>query len=244
MKRISLVVIFLVLLSLSTQAQVTLSGRFGYGFYSMKELSVFQQAHLESLTGIPAHVVSDFPPYINYKAFLSFEQSRRLSKLRFYYGYQTTGSRVSLTDYSGKLTLDLIVNEHSVGVEFDAFSRQVSKTIEIKGYLCFGANTTILKTKDHLEVGDYKEDANYIFYSHGLEIEPGIRAIYKYNKFGIGLSLGYLQDVNLNFYLKGDRKSYLSSDGENFIQPNWAGLRTGVEFSVDISGSHKKAVKN
>ncbi len=244
MKRISLVLMSLLLVSMLTQAQVTLSGRIGYGFYSMKELSSFQEAHLESLSGIPAQVVSDFPPYINYKAFISFEQSRRLSKMRFYYGYQTTGSRVSLTDYSGKLTLDLIVDEHSAGVEFDAFSRLVSKMIEIKGYLCFGANTTILKTNDHLEVGDYREDANYIFHSHGLEIEPGLRAIYKYNKFGIGLSLGYLQDVNLNFYLKGDRKTYLSTDGENFINPQWAGLRTGVELSFDISGGHKKTVKN
>jgi hypothetical protein len=223
------------------QAQVNISGRIGLGFYFMSSLKDYQGKRIEALSPIPAKIVTEFPPYINYKAFISFPGSDNRTRFRFYYGFQTTGSRISLADYSGNLTLDMVVNGHMLGAEFEAFSTPVFKVIKLKGYLCFGTTTTILKMDDHLEVGNEKQDASYTFYSHGIDIEPGLRATYKYKKIEFGVSLGYLQDAVLYFYMKGNKQVKLGYDSEHFTYPGWSGIRTGLEISVNLSGKTKSA---
>jgi hypothetical protein len=216
------------------QAQVNVSGRVGVGFYSMYSLKEYQEKRIEALSPIPAKIVTEFPPYINYKAFLSFPGKDNRTRFRFYYGFQTTGSRISLADYSGNLTLDMVVNGHMLGAEYEAFSTTVFKVIKLKGYLCFGATTTILKMNDHLEVGEDIQDASYTFYSHGIDIEPGLRATYKYKKLEFGLSAGYLQDAVLPFYMKGNKAVKLGYDSEHLTYPGWSGVRLGMEVSVNL----------
>jgi len=239
-KYILFFILFLLFINL-VQAQVNISGRIGLGFYFMSSLKDYQEKRIEALSPIPAKIVTEFPPYINYKAFISFPGKDNRTRFRFYYGFQTTGSRISLADYSGNLTLDMVVNGHMLGAEFEAFSTPVFKVISLKGYLCFGTTTTILKMHDHLEVGEEKQDASYTFYSHGIDIEPGLRATYKYKKFEFGVSLGYLQDAVLYFYMKGNKQVKLGYDSEHFTYPGWSGIRTGLEISVNLSGKTKTA---
>lgn len=216
------------------QAQVDISGRVGVGFYSMYSLKEYQEKRIEALSPIPAKIVTEFPPYINYKAFISFPGTDNRTRFRFYYGFQTTGSRISLADYSGNLTLDMVVNGHMLGAEFEAFSTPVFKVINLKGYLCLGTTTTVLKMDDHLEVGTEKQDASNTFYSHSIDLEPGLRATYKYKKLEFGISLGYLQDAVLNFYMKGNKDVKLGYDSEHLTFPGWSGVRLGMEVSVDL----------
>ena len=234
MKRyLFLVIIFLSLTGI-VKAQVNVSGRIGLGFYSMSSLKDYQEKRIEALSPIPAEIVTEFPPYINYKAFISFPGKDNQTRFRFYYGFQTTGSRISLADYSGSLTLDLVVNGHMIGAEYEAFSTPVFKVINLKGYLCFGTTTTVLKMDDHLVVGEENQGSSYTFYSHGIDIEPGLRATYKYKKLEFGVSLGYLQDAVLYFYLKGNKDVKLGYDSEHLTYPGWSGVRLGMEVSVNL----------
>ena len=239
MKQLAILILFFILITSFVQAQVNISAKVGYGFYSMKDLKSFQEARLNEMTEIPAQIVDEFPPYINYKLFLSFPRDNDRTKLRYYLGFQTTGSRISLTDYSGKLTFDMIVNGYTAGVEFEPFSTVVLKVINIQGYICFGTTTTFLKLEDYLEIGEEKLEESYLFCSHGLDIEPGLKAGYKYKRLGFGLTLGYLQDINMTFYMKGSPKTKLGSSSFKTVHPNWAGLRTGIEISVDLFNKSK-----
>lgn len=231
--------VFFLIASVSLQGQVVVSGKIGYGFYSMSELKSYQQARLKEMTEIPAQIVADFPAYANYKAFVLFPRSKDRYPLRLYYGFQTTGSRISLTDYSGKLTFDMTVNGHMLGMEVEPLSKVIFDVIYFKGYICFGATTSFLKMKDYIQVGTEKVEQSYLFCSHGLDIEPGLKMEYKYRRFGFGLSLGYLQDINMTFYMKGSPKAKLGYNSYNTIHPNWAGLRTGIEISFDLSAGQK-----
>jgi hypothetical protein len=65
------------------QAQVTISGRIGLGFYLMNSLKDYQDKRIEALSPIPAKIVTEFPPYINYKAFISFPGSDNRTRFRF-----------------------------------------------------------------------------------------------------------------------------------------------------------------
>ena len=241
MKKYSLTVIFSLLLIGLLQAQINLSARVGYGFYSMSSLKTYQDKQLENLGEIPAQIVSNFPPYINFKAFISFQRKDYRTRFRFYYGYQTTGSRISLKDYSGELTLDLVVNGHMVGTEIEAFSTLIFDKIDLRGYFCLGTTTSILKMYNNLEVGEEKLNESYIFYSHGLDVEPGLRATYKYKKLDFGLSLGYFLDGTVYFYLKGNRDVKLGYDENNLVRPSWDGLRLGIEVSVNLFDKSKKS---
>lgn len=226
--------IFLVLTTSFLLAQTTISGKIGYGFYSMGDLKKYQQARFNAMTDVPVQIVDNFPPYINYKAFVSIPRHTDRTKLRLYYGFQTTGSRISLTDYSGKLTFDMIVNGHMLGAEMEPVTTVLLKVINVRMLICVGTTTTFLKLKDQLSVGDQKVEDSYLFCSHGLDVEPGISADYKYKRMSFGLSFGYLQDINLTFYKKGSPKTKLGFSNYNTVHPNWAGLRTGIEISVDL----------
>jgi hypothetical protein len=225
----------------SVIAQVNVSGRIGCGFYSMKSLEKYQMERMHRMSEIPAQLVTDFPPYINYKAFISFPRHGKPAKLRYYYGFQTTGSRISLTDYSGKLTFDQTVNGHMLGIEIGVFSTEITKFINLRGFFCFGATASILKMNDHLEIWEQEYNESFTFYSYGFDAEPGVLATYKYKKVTFGLSFGYLQDFATTFYLKGDKETKLIYNGDQFTHPDWAGLRTGLEVSFTLSGKSKKS---
>lgn len=231
--------IFLFLTISVSLAQTTISGKIGYGFYSMGDLKKYQQVRLTSMTDVPVKIVDNFPPYINYKAFVSIPRHADRTKLRLYYGFQTTGSRISLTDYSGKLTFDMIVNGHMLGVEMEPVTTVLLNVINVRMLICVGTTTTFLKLKDQLSVGDQKVEDSYLFCSHGLDVEPGIRADYKYKRMSFGLSFGYLQDINLTFYKKGSPKTKLGYSSYDLVKPNWAGIRTGIEISVDLFNEDK-----
>lgn len=196
------------------------------------------------MSEIPAQLVSDFPPFINYKAFISFPRNGNTAKCRYFYGFQTTGSRISLTDYSGKLTFDQTVNGHMLGVEIGIFSSGITKSIHIRGFMCLGATASILEMNDHLEIWEQEFDQNSTYYSYGFDMEPGVLATYKYKKVTFGLSLGYLQDVSTTFHLKGDKDAELIYNGDQHTHPDWAGLRTGLEVSFNLVGKGKKSEKN
>jgi hypothetical protein len=135
----------------------------------------------------------------------------------------------------------MVINGHMLGAEYEVFSTHVLKMINLKGYFCLGATTTILKMKDHIQVGENIQDAAFTFYSHGIDIEPGLRATYKYKKLEFGVSLGYLQDAVLYFYLKGNKQVKLGYDSDHLVYPGWSGIRTGLEVSVNLSGKDKSA---
>jgi hypothetical protein len=244
MKNCILNAIFFLLTSIALQGQVVVSGKVGYGFYSMSELKSYQQARLDEMTEIPAQIVDDFPAFINFKAFILFPRTQDHYPLRWYYGFQTTGSRISLTDYSGKLTFDMTVNGHMLGMEVEPFSKVIFDIINFKGYICFGTTTSFLKMKDNIQVGTEKVEQSYLFCSHGLDIEPGLKMEYNYRRLGFGLSLGYLQDINMTFYMKGSPKTKLGYSSYSTIHPNWAGLRTGIEISFDLSADKKRETSN
>jgi hypothetical protein len=229
-----LLLIFILIISIS-KAQITISGKVGYGFYSMSELKTYQRVQLNEMTGIPAKIVESFPPYLNYKAFISFPRDSRKNWVRYYLGFETTGSRISLTDYSGKLTSDMVLNAYKVGVELQPFSKRLFNTFDLKGYVCVGETTTFLKLIDLLQVGEETITQNYVFCSLGMDIEPGLRAIYKFKRVGVGLSMGYLLDVNGTFFMKGSPKNKLGFSSSDLIQPLWAGFRTGIELSIDLN---------
>lgn len=224
-------------------AQVNLSGRIGYGYYSMSELKEYRDYRLSSLGEIPAKIVSDFPAYLNYRIFISFPRKQTEARVRFYYGFETTGSRISLTDYSGKLIMDLIVAGHIVGFEAKAFSTTIFNVVNLSGNIGFGAVTSVLEMNDYIQVGEEKVTQSYTFYAQGINVEAGLRAAYRYKKLSIGLSLGYLQDMSKDFHLEGNPKVFLGINNFNYIRPNWAGIRTGIEFSVDLFGKSKKKGK-
>ena len=241
MRKSTISLLLFLFIFVSLKAQLNITGQIGIGFYSMKSLEQFQKERLNRMPEVPAQLVSDFPPYINYKALISFPRKGKTAKCRYYYGFQTTGSRISLTDYSGKLIFDQTVNGHMAGVEVGLFTKQISRVINLRGSISFGAIATILQMRDYLEMWEEKYDMGYTYYAYGGDVEPGVLATYNHGNLSIGLSLGYLQDISTTFRFKGYNKSKLNYNGDQRVYANWAGLRTGLELSYTLFTKAKKS---
>lgn len=211
------------LIAITSVAQITITGRAGYGTYAMSSVSAFQSNRLKE-SGLPAKLVENFPGFINYKIYLGKQSKENLTK--FYIGYLTSGARTSLTDYSGQLFLDIIANGIQAGIQRSFTDKYGS--FKLKYYFDMGTTTTFLSMKDYIRLGTETYSDTYLFMSHGLDFEPGVATGFQISRFNVEVYVGYMLDYSLSFYKKGSPRVKLGTSERDIARAEWRGLRTGI----------------
>jgi len=219
-----------ILLCWSLKAQISFGYRGGYGSYSMKSLSAFQEAACSSSI-FPAKVVTQFPGYFTHRLYLGKPNWSPLNGA--YVGYLTTAGRISISDFSGKYMFDMVLNGFQDGFHLDEIISQAAG-IDFRGYLEFGATTTFLQLREYLKVGDEEVEETYRFMGHGIDVQPGISAMYQLSNFRFGCYLGYELSIAAAFYEQGNPKTKLGTSSSNLAKPEWTGVRTGIEVTYII----------
>lgn len=225
--KILLLLTTFILLGFTLTAQISLGYRGGYGMYSMKSLAAFQEVACSSSI-FPAKVVTQFPGYFTHRLYLGKPNWSPFNGA--YVGYLTTAGRISVSDYSGKYRLDMVLNGFQAGFHLEEIISQAGG-IDIKGYLEFGATTTFLQLREYLKIGEEEIDETYRFMGHGIDVQPGISATYKLSNIRFGCYLAYELSIAAAFYEQGNPKSKLGVSSNNLAKPEWTGLRTGIEVT-------------
>ena len=226
MKTIFLILLFAINLPIITRAQFSVAYQAGYGTYSMRSLSDYQEYVLKE-SNLPAEIVTQFPGYINHKLIFGFPIHSKINKI--YFGYLTTAGRISLTDYSGKWLFDQKLNGFQIGSKVDLPIKQL-KDFELTGYLDFGFTTTFMELYQYLNIGDQEDEESFTFIGYGINIQPGLQIKFIRPQYSVGAFLGYEQDFAKPFFEKGNPDAKLGTSSQNLAKPDWSGLRTGLEI--------------
>ncbi len=228
-------------------ASPTFAQTFGLSFSgglnnsSLKDLKNITNDYIETFhnLGIEVHTFDNFPGYY-------YVDPRFCWYLRdnVYLGihllYTSTGSRAHYIDYSGELRLDQIVELFAPGLDF-GYRAALKNHFE----LWITLQADLLKTNynfTHLfKLWDKGNTTRLKYTSNGASFEPGIRGIYLFHNFEIGLQFNMRLTTAKYLTAKIDgQKEYLYLHGQQ-LKADWDGFRIGLtvgwrfNFTKDVS---------
>jgi hypothetical protein len=237
----TILVIFLNLFVSSTlfSQELNICFETGLGTFKVNDLKEINNMTLKSLP-FDAKLVSDFPLYWNYKPSIKFSFAEFLT-LGLGWSYQSTGSRISLEDYSGEYYFDTKIKASSPIFIFEV-SQQVSKYL-ISFSNEVGYSFSKVSFKECLKVGTNKQEESYAFKSDCYYYEPGMKFSCPLSAFKLGLFVSYLYDLKKGkLYGAEDKNLYLRLSNGNHAQTDLSGVRFGVTFSYNLL--HRKTPSN
>jgi hypothetical protein len=227
-------ILFFLLLSITAKLfsqELNLGFEFGLGSYKMQDLKEINDNNLNSLP-FDARITDNFPLYYYYKPSLMFSISSAIS-LGIAWSYHSTGSRISLVDYSGEYAFDTRIRSSSPAViaEFSypvtvfriAFSNEV------------GIESSTADFNELLRIGTQIDKTNYIFKSINVYYEPALKIKYPLAAFRFDLVLGYHIDLSEENLSKSDNsKIHLQLSDNRLARANWSGVRLGAGISYTL----------
>jgi hypothetical protein len=210
----------------------------GKGTYSMSGLNDLNSAISKSLP-FNTKLVSDFPSYWSYRP--TFLMKFNHFSIGLSYTYQSTGSRISVKDYSGEYRFDMNINSSSPGI-YGVADIVTFIGVQLSFYSMIEKSYTNLKMNEYFNVSDsLLTNQQYKFKATSYSFEPGIRISYPISFINIGINAGYSFQIGAKgFYSIENKNNILVSSTSNLpITPNWNGFRMGFSVSYKIN---KKAL--
>ena len=231
----------MIIATTTIEAQIIfLGGGFGGGTFGMNSVKEYNQTILKQLPFKPA-IKENFPPFFVYKAEIIYCLPDNLS-VAINVTSTSTGSRLSLADYSGKYTLDNIQKGLFTGVKL------LYGTGLKKGYLNGlnlsmegGAAFSKMNISEELNVGTESQNDKMDLNATGFYVQPG--ACYFLNltkQFKVCANISYYYGIEKGYHLPNNRKQILyNQESGSPVKPQWDGIRLGITAYWNLRSTKK-----
>jgi len=226
--------VFFVFISISSFAQDKYLGlSFGYAEYEMYDMKNFQYSLAVSpRSPVVSEVVVSYPSK-KYFGLTFGNQFNTNQRLGLTYQFHNTGGRNSMSDYSGAYTLDLFLQQHTLGLTFSQrfFKGKFGPVAQFTG----GASISYLILEERLRVFEEKAEYTNNFFGLTFHIEPAGGIYFNFNEFISAEALmGYSFTGIASYRSKSDPKLFLSSHSYRKAKTNWTGIRIFVSLLFKI----------
>lgn len=234
-----LLLIFFVLLISTTfikAQQINFSYGVGIGTYSMESL---KELNNYALTTLPfnAKMVNNFPPTLFQEFTLGLSFNRIGMGLS--YDFNTTGSRASYGDYSGKYIDDIVLVGHLPALYFEYIVWKGQK-IDIGIQAKTGAIFTESNSMTTLKIGGDTSETKLNVSAKSIFLCPNINIVYKpLALINTGLNFGYLYDFG-GILMKDGKTNLYNPETQKKIVSGWSGIRIEAILTVNLPHSTKK----
>lgn len=207
---------------LQAQAQqVELMFSAGMASYSMRDLKKMN-SDLQSQVPFETKITDNFP--MTYQLGGQFAvQLRKLYKIGIKYAYNSTGSRIAASDYSGSYRFDNVLSGHTIGM-INSFLLFEHKAFRVDIQTNIGLVVSILKMKEDLHVVDTTISTSAHYSSVGLFFEPLTEATYQWKSFKAGIFFGYF--INPGGKITNEKGQKTTST------TSWSGFRFGIMIGI------------
>lgn len=199
-----------------------------YNTFSHASLKSFQQEFIEDIPEVPIEVNDNFPSNIGFT--LGYKLNNINTSL--FFSYNSTGGKISYSDYSGVIRITQPLNAYTFGGEYQI---KLSKTnnnfsLGLRGF----SMLSNLKLENYTQVLDNITNENIKFQS--INFGVGGRLIYEYpiSFFIIKASLGFDMTFGGTLKFKENNDFYLENNNGDKVKTNWSGLRTGLGIEIPI----------
>jgi hypothetical protein len=205
----------------------------GMAWYSMKDLKKLN-AECQALTPFETKLTSDFPVTIQWGA----QAAVRLLPYYFLgirYTFNSTGSRVTESDYSGSYYFDQVVNGHTAGM-INRFRFFNFGTVQLNVETNFGLVYSILKLNENLAITDTLFTDSEKYTSISMFLEPRLHTSFEWKYLRAGIYFGYFIDP---------WSTVVNTDKHEFEEKvSWTGFRFGIEIGVSTKAKRMKVTKD
>lgn len=224
---------FLLLTLLSCFISFSQNGRIffevNYNTFSHKSLSDFQEEFKNDVREIPLQTSDDFPGNLGFSLGYEF----RDINLIIFANYNSTGGKLSYSDYSGVVRITEELKGYGLGAEYLVPLSKTNTYFNL-GLRGFGMFTT-LNLENYAQISESVSRDEIDFQSTNLGI--GARVLYEYpiSFFFIRASLGYDLTFGGSFTFKENSEFYLQNNNEDKVKSNWSGIRTSIGIAIPLN---------
>ncbi|MGE5424173.1 MAG: hypothetical protein ACM3N9_02350 [Syntrophothermus sp.] len=229
MKKIILVLLIIVFYHVSVAQHVEIGITTGYSTFAMSDLKTDLENAAPSAP-FDAVLTNNFPGYLSFGGFM-------VEHFGFYgigitYQYNSTGARVTSSDYSGRYNFDESLRCNSIGLR-NNFLLDKFGNCGIGATLDAGVNFTKMKIEETLVLNNSTvHDQTMNLESTSFFLHPGLFADYLIFPFlKAGINAGYQIDF------KGMLKI---EELESGLKSDWSGFRLQVSLSFVPAGLIKE----
>jgi hypothetical protein len=199
----------------------------GGGTFEMNSTKAFNQAIVNLLPFKPI-LTDNFPPYFFYKAEALYCFPKNLA-IGINLSTTSTGSRLTLADYSGKYTLDNIQKGVFTGIKL-LFGKAPGQTNGLNFSLEGGVAFSNMTVKEDLKVYGDSTKNKMDLRAMGIYAQPGIYYFRIINsKLRLSVNLSYYYSIEKGYHLPGSRDQQLiNTSTHEPVKPQWDGIRLGI----------------
>jgi hypothetical protein len=199
-----------------------------YNTFSHTSLSDFQKEFKDDLQEIPIQTTDDFSGNIGFT--LGYEMVG--ANVTIFVSYNTTGGKLSYSDFSGVVRITEILKAYTLGGEYLIHFSKTNNNFTL-GLRGFGMFST-MELKNYTKILEDITKENIDFQSINLGI--GARVLYEYpvSFFIIRASLGFDLTFGGTLRVKENSEFRLENNAGDKVKTNWTGLRTSVGVAIPI----------
>ncbi len=223
-----LTVLLLTLTDISAQ-EIFMRFETSYCMYSMNSMKAWQEDFIKTI-GLPAKVVDAFPSYYGYGFSLGGRSHR--SEYGIFLGYNSTGGRIDLQDYSGSFRSDQLLSAITYGI---FYQYQVNRSEKWRIYTSLHLSTvlTSIDINNSLQVGDIFQNSTIKMYGRSYGFRPGLNLRRELGAFSIYAAASYELQTQGNIHLNENNEPLSESDGTK-VYTQWGGLRLSVGVGISL----------
>lgn len=197
--------------------------------FKMDELKSFQESLRKTLP-VPAKIGESYPSFWGYEGHLDVNIKR--FQVGAFYGFNSTGSKLSYADYSGMLYYDQEIQFRQFGVGTH-YNLSPDSKVQPAFVLEVGAGFTDFKLRRYLSIGDARPVEEILdFKARSTTITPGISLKYVLaNRLVFKGELKYLFDFATDLTWTEDDEIHLI-EGSDAVGPDWSGVRLSLMAGI------------
>jgi hypothetical protein len=228
----SFIVSVLLLLNFYCYSQIgSLGFEINYNNYSLSSFKNFRNEIVNTLP-VEAKVTENFPAFIGFKGLYSNKYKNY--KFSVFFGYNSTGGRISYSDYSGKLLIDQVLNIYSTGVQlYIPLYQRNNYSLYLAPNSSFAFTT--IKFSQKVEIYSEKQEESEKFKSTSL----GFGLVFKLSKkikcIEIVTECGFDYFLPSDIWLSNNRELYLVDKYSKKVKCELDGWRTGISLFFDLN---------
>jgi hypothetical protein len=205
-----------------------LIGGIGYGQCQMDDLKAYQLSRLNSFP-LPAKITEDFPWTLHYSMEFNVQFDHISSGLGYF--FRTSDSRVSYSDYSGEMNMDITAIVHGLGPSI-GYTVVLSDKIWVGPRFQFPIMFTRITEKNYLRILDETQESSNVIYSWSIGLIPSIEAKYVLSRWSFSLDIGYLLDSKGRLVEGKEMTIYFQN--EDYYTSDWSGFQFDFHLGYSL----------
>lgn len=203
-----------------------LAGMGGYSMTDMKSLNTDLQIHVPFST----EVTSNFPMTPQFGGQFTIRLTH-LYTLGVLYSFNSTGSRIASSDYSGSYHFDNVLTGHTIGLITD-FNIWEGKAFGINIQANIGGIITGIRMTEDLYVANTLVPSSEKYHSLSGFLEPRLVFTYRHKLLKAGAYCGYFYNPGAQIQDSGGNKMG--------VKTSWSGIRFGILIGIQMGKAPKR----